>query len=99
MARRPGARAGGRGGGAARGVFSWRSPACQGVAGLDGEIVLGLHGDLHGLAVTEVNFVLIILSILLPPQVLLGLGGVMALQDLLLQSAGTFLKYSQELSC
>ena len=94
-----GAGAGGGGRGAAGGVLGRRSPACQGVAGLDGKIVLSLHGDDAGLAVTKVNFILIVLSILLPPQILLGFGVVMTLQDFLLQSAGTFLKDSQELSC
>ena len=60
--------------------------------------MLSLHRDDTGLTVTKVNFVLIILSILLPPQILLGFGGVVTLQDFLLQSAGTFLEYGQELS-
>ena len=97
-----GAGGGGGGGGGATGVFSRRrsgSPASQGVAGLDGKIVLSLHGDDAGLTVTKVNLILIVLSILLPPQILLGFGVVMTLQDFLLQSAGTFLENGQELSC
>ena len=61
--------------------------------------MLGLHRHEAALTVTKVNPVLVVLSILLPPQILLGFGVVMTLQDFLLQSAGTFLENGQELSC
>ena len=60
--------------------------------------MLSLHGHDTALPVTKVDPILIVLSILLPPQILLSFGVVVTLQDFLLQSAGTSFKYCQELS-
>ena len=60
--------------------------------------MLSVHGNVGDIASSEVYPVLIILSVLLPPPLLLVLGVVVRLENLLLQSARTLLEYGKKLS-
>ena len=60
--------------------------------------MLSVHSNVGDIASSEVYPVLIILSVLLPPPLLLVLGVVVRLENLLLQSARTLLEYGKKLS-